>query len=153
VWRDGSVASGSNGVSTRATGVPLTAPLTDEPLVRAAALASSMAAVTSAAAVRPAAVDSVISFLTSATIGSTSSIRCFWMKVFGFRSRTSRSENSGPSSLLSCSCALPAIVRTYLITRAALRANSGSFSGPNRITAMTTRTRSSGAPTSNMRSR
>ena len=34
MFRDAQVASGSNGVSTRATVVPLTAPLTDDPFVR-----------------------------------------------------------------------------------------------------------------------
>ena len=108
--------AGRSGVSTRATEVPLTAAAVDRRPVRAGPRPWHPPWPPSRPPPRSGRRRSSrsISFLTSATIGSTSSIRCFWMNAFGLRSRTSRSENSGPSSLLSCSCALPAIAADVL---------------------------------------
>src|SRR6478609_7390117 len=78
------------------------------------------------------------------------SVMCLRTIVRGSRSRSWRSEYSGPSSLRSSSRALVASPRARWSSWAAWRARSGSLSGPSTMTATRAITASSRSPTSNM---
>src|SRR6478735_9442844 len=78
------------------------------------------------------------------------SVMCLRTIVRGSRSRSWRSEYSGPSSLRSSSRALVASPRARWRSWAACRARSGSLSGPSTTTATRAITASSRSPTSNM---
>src|SRR6478735_2167323 len=78
------------------------------------------------------------------------SVMCLRTIVRGSRSRSWRSEYSGPSSLRSSSRALVASPRARWSSWAAWRARSGSLSGPSTTTATRAITASSRSPTSNM---
>ena len=81
---------------------------------------------------------------------SIASMMCLRTMLRGSRSRSSRSEYSGPSSVRSSSRAELAIARALRSMTPACLAITGSRSGPNTSTATRAMTASSSSPTSNM---